>query len=275
VFIPKHARCRSRRGGSDWRGGSARRRYLWNRTRPDSPGEPIAQKTGRRAELAGMYFAVAIGGRPLDRAGGTTMKRGLAALTVALLAVGCVGPTGPPGPPGPPGPVGLTGPPGPPGSMGPQGPAGPTGAQGPAGPTGAQGPVGATTGQTVVAVQPAVALPASRWTPFRDVMFDYDRADIRSVEMSKILEMAAYARQNPTVRLGIDGYTDSRGMTLYNPDLGQRRMVAVRNALIQSGVPADRIDLGTFGTDRPRCDESLLECRQRDGRVEVLVRPSS
>jgi outer membrane protein OmpA-like peptidoglycan-associated protein len=106
-------------------------------------------------------------------------------------------------------------------------------------------------------------------------MFDYDRADIRSVEMSKILEMAAYARQNPTVRLGIDGYTDSRGMTLYNPDLGQRRMVAVRNALIQSGVPADRIDLGTFGTDRPRCDESLLECRQRDGRVEVLVRPSS
>jgi outer membrane protein OmpA-like peptidoglycan-associated protein len=203
------------------------------------------------------------------------MKRGLAALTVALLAVGCVGPTGPPGPPGPPGPVGLTGPPGPPGSMGPQGPAGPTGAQGPAGPTGAQGPVGATTGQTVVAVQPAVALPASRWTPFRDVMFDYDRADIRSVEMSKILEMAAYARQNPTVRLGIDGYTDSRGMTLYNPDLGQRRMVAVRNALIQSGVPADRIDLGTFGTDRPRCDESLLECRQRDGRVEVLVRPSS
>ena len=73
---------------------------------------------------------------------------------------------------------------------------------------------------------------------------------------------------------GLDGYTDSRGMTLYNAALSQNRAVAVRDALIQSGVRADGIDIGTFGTDRARCDESIVQCRLRDGRVEVLIRPT-
>jgi outer membrane protein OmpA-like peptidoglycan-associated protein len=64
-------------------------------------------------------------------------------------------------------------------------------------------------------------------------------------------------------------------MTFYDGPLGQRRAIAVRDALIQSGVPADRIEIGTFGTDRARCDESIAQCRQWDARVEVLVRPSS
>jgi len=93
--------------------------------------------------------------------------------------------------------------------------------------------------------------------------------------MNKISELAVYARQNPSVRLGVDGYTDSRTLTFYNGPLGQRRAIAVRDALIQSGVPADRIEIGTFGSDRARCDESIVQCRQRDARVEVLIGPSS
>jgi outer membrane protein OmpA-like peptidoglycan-associated protein len=199
------------------------------------------------------------------------MRRTLAVFSLGLLTVSCVGPagmTGPPGPPGPPGPagpIGMTGPPGPPGPVGPQGAVGPTGAQGPAGPTGAQGPAAATT---------AVALPPSSWAAFRDIMFDYDTADVRTAEMAKISEMAAYAQQNPTVRLGVDGYTDSRSMSFYNAALGQRRAMAVRDALVQSGVAPDRIEIGTFGTDRARCDESIVQCRQRDGRVQVLIRPT-
>jgi peptidoglycan-associated lipoprotein len=81
--------------------------------------------------------------------------------------------------------------------------------------------------------------------------------------------------QNPSVRLGIDGYTDSRGANQYNLPLSQRRVTTVRDALIQAGVPADRIETGTFGTDRPVCNPSTEQCSQREGRVEVLVRTSN
>ena len=45
----------------------------------------------------------------------------------------------------------------------------------------------------------------------------------------------------------------------------------VRDALIQAGVPADRIETGTFATDRPMSNPPTEQCSPREGRVEVLV----
>ena len=105
-------------------------------------------------------------------------------------------------------------------------------------------------------------------------MFDFDRSDIRYSESRKPAEVAAYMSQNPSVRLGIDGYTDTQSTDQYNLPLSQRRVTTVRDALIQAGVPADRIETGTFGTDRVMCNPSTEQCSQREGRVEVLVRAS-
>jgi outer membrane protein OmpA-like peptidoglycan-associated protein len=106
-------------------------------------------------------------------------------------------------------------------------------------------------------------------------MFAYDQADVRPSEMSKTSEIAAYMKQNPSLRLGIDGDTDTRGTNRYNANLNERRMGAVRDALIQAGVPADRIEAGAFGQARSNCNDATPQCWQRDGRVEVLVRSVS
>ena len=198
----------------------------------------------------------------------------------ALVAVACTGPAGMTGATGAQGQMGmsgaqgssgLTGSQGSPGMTGAQGSAGMTGMQGSAGMTGVQGPAGITGAQGAPASAPAPQ-PGTRWSALNQFMFDYDRADIRYSESRKPAEIAAYVSQNPSVRLGIDGYTDSRGTSQYNAPLSQRRIVTVRDALIQAGVPADRIETGTFGTDRPVCNPSTEQCAQRDGRVEVLVR---
>lgn len=193
-----------------------------------------------------------------------------------LLATGCTGPAGMTGAQGAPGMTGaqgssgMTGAQGSPGMTGAQGSAGMTGVQGSAGMTGVQGPTGLTGAQGATSPSPAV-----RWTSLRDFMFDYDRSDIRYSESRKPAEIAAYMSQNPSVRLGIDGYTDSRGTSQYNQPLSQRRVTTVRDALIQAGVPADRIETGTFGTDRLVCNPSNEQCSPREGRVEVLVRASN
>jgi len=178
------------------------------------------------------------------------IKEAAGALSI-LVAVACTGPAGPPGP------TGMTG------MTGAQGSTGMTGVQGSAGITGVQGPAGTSSPQ-----------PGVRWTLVKEFMFDFDRSDIRNSESRKPAEVAAYMSQNPSVRLGLAGYTNRQSTDQYNLPLSQRRVATVRDALIQAGVSADRIETGTFGTDRFMCNPST-ECSQREGRVEVLVRASS
>src|SRR5213594_2048918 len=142
-----------------------------------------------------------------------SMKHGLSVAILALFAVACTGPAG------------IAGPQGSTGATGTQGYAGVTGAQGQAGMTGAQGQPGVTGAQGRPGVA-GVANPApagTSWTSLRDIMFDYNRPEIRSTEMSKIADIAAYSNQNPSVRLGIDGSTDLlRGTNQYNAALSQQ-----------------------------------------------------
>jgi outer membrane protein OmpA-like peptidoglycan-associated protein len=176
------------------------------------------------------------------------MKRSLVFAVIAVFAVACTGPRG---------------------YTGPQGPTGMTGAQGPTGMTGSQGQPGMTESQG----QPA---PVAGWVSVRDITFDFDKADIRPSEMIKISDVASYANQNPGVRIGIDGSTDLlRGTNHYNVALSQRRVANVRDALMRTGVSADRIETGGFAAERPKCNDSTEQCSQRDGRVEVLARRSS
>lgn len=198
-----------------------------------------------------------------------------------LVAVGCTGPMGQtgatgaqgqPGMTGSQGPSGMTGAQGTPGMTGAQGSAGAPGVQGSPGLTGVQGPAGVTGAQGVAAPGPGAPVGTVRWTSLGDILFDYDRAEIRYSESRKPAEIAAYMSQNPSVRLGIDGYTDSRGTPQHNLPMSQRRVTTVRDALIQAGVPAERIEMGTFGTDRQVCNPATEQCSLRDGRVEVLVR---
>jgi hypothetical protein len=56
--------------------------------------------------------------------------------------------------------------------------------------------------------------PGTVWASLEDFTFDYDRADIRSAEVNQPSEIVGYVRQNPSIRLGIDGSTDLlRGTT--------------------------------------------------------------
>jgi len=157
--------------------------------------------------------------------------------------------------------VGATGPVGATGATGAQGATGSTGAQGstelagvagPTGRTGAAGPQGAI-GQTGAQ---GPGGPGGSWTPFRDFWFDSNRSDLQSSDSGKVSDIAKYLSQNPGQQVGIDGSIDPN-----NTDLSKRRVSAVRNALLQAGVPSYKIQTGAFG--KPEL--------QRDRRVEVLV----
>lgn len=124
-----------------------------------------------------------------------------------------------------------------PGEAGPQGPVGATGAQGPAG-------------------------VVSLWTFYRDFRFDYNRSELQASEMKKVAEIAQYLRENPSLRVGLDGSMDPRGTDPRNQDLSDRRVSVIRDALIKAGVPTANIQTGAFR------DPGLA----RDRQVAVLLR---
>lgn len=83
------------------------------------------------------------------------------------------------------------------------------------------------------------------------VHFDYDSASVKSSEMSKISAVASGMKSlGPNIGLLVEGHCDERGTEEYNRALGERRALAVREALIASGVESDRIVTKSFGKDK-------------------------
>ena len=83
------------------------------------------------------------------------------------------------------------------------------------------------------------------------VHFEYDRSEVRSEERSKVSAVADYLKSNPGNAVKIEGHCDERGTEEYNRALGERRALALREALIGMGVDAGRVDTVSFGKDRP------------------------
>lgn len=108
---------------------------------------------------------------------------------------------------------------------------------------------------------------------FTDVLFDFDRSDIRPTfaatldDASKTINQLG--EQNAKVRVKVDGHTDWVGTDGYNMALGERRANAVKQYLIRKGVAADRIDTTSYGESKPVATNETAEGRQLNRRAEV------
>ena len=86
---------------------------------------------------------------------------------------------------------------------------------------------------------------------FDTVLFDFDKFEILSEYKSVIQDNATKLLDNPSMVATIEGHADERGTNEYNLALGQRRAEAIREALIESGVPPSQLQTITFGEERP------------------------
>lgn len=105
------------------------------------------------------------------------------------------------------------------------------------------------------------------------VYFDFNKADIRLPESKEALEGAArIMKDNPDIRVEIQGHTDNVGTAAYNLRLSERRAASVVKHLVENyGIAADRLTAIGYGLTRPIADNSTEDGRARNRRVEFIV----
>jgi peptidoglycan-associated lipoprotein len=114
---------------------------------------------------------------------------------------------------------------------------------------------GAAGGRTATQPQPAGPTPGTQAhlvaTIGDRVFFDYDKYDVKPQARATVERWAAYIKQFPAISVSIEGHCDERGTREYNLALGERRANAIKNALVQQGIPASRVATISYGKERP------------------------
>ena len=106
---------------------------------------------------------------------------------------------------------------------------------------------------------------------FDEVRFDLDRSELRP-EARTILDQAVRTlKENPDVRVQIEGHTSNEASERYNQALGDRRAQAVRDYLVGQGIDASRLATMSFGEDNPKYDNTKEETRQLNRRAALVV----
>ncbi|MFP4132143.1 MAG: peptidoglycan-associated lipoprotein Pal [Thiohalospira sp.] len=104
----------------------------------------------------------------------------------------------------------------------------------------------------------------------RTIYFAFDSDDIQEEYEEVLAAHAAFMAERDEAEIILEGHTDARGSREYNLGLGRRRAEAVREFLELEGAPADRIEVVSFGEERPAAHGSDEEAWQQNRRVEIL-----
>ncbi|MGI8496400.1 MAG: OmpA family protein [Gemmatimonadaceae bacterium] len=115
--------------------------------------------------------------------------------------------------------------------------------------------------------QREAALAQARSTLTASILFEYDSDVLSDAARGSLDSKVAVLGANVGVHLRIAGHTDERGSDEYNLALGQRRAAAAKRYLTDHGVDGSRIDIISYGEERPAApghDEGAWSQNRRD-----------
>jgi OOP family OmpA-OmpF porin len=112
---------------------------------------------------------------------------------------------------------------------------------------------------------------AEKVTLAADVLFDFDKAVLKTEGKSKLDDLAGKLKAiNLEVVIAI-GHTDSIGSDAYNQKLSVRRAESVKAYLVSKGVEPNRVYTEGKGEKQPVASNKTKDGRQKNRRVEIEV----
>jgi outer membrane protein OmpA-like peptidoglycan-associated protein len=111
-----------------------------------------------------------------------------------------------------------------------------------------------------------------------DILFDFDKADIRAVAEPTLAQVAKMIGSYSKAQVLIEGYTDAKGSDSYNAKLSDRRAVSVKNWFAKHGVAANSMQTHGWGGAKPVAPNMHPDGsddpngRQKNRRVEITIK---
>jgi outer membrane protein OmpA-like peptidoglycan-associated protein len=105
-----------------------------------------------------------------------------------------------------------------------------------------------------------------------DVYFDFKSVRLRADAVRTLQEKAASMDRSSTWGVLVQGYADQQGPAEYNRTLALKRAEAVKQFLVELGVPETSVKVAAVGSDAALCDDASRECQQLNRRVHLEIR---
>lgn len=105
----------------------------------------------------------------------------------------------------------------------------------------------------------------------KNIFFETNKYEIKPESGAELNEVVQLMKDNPTLRIQINGYTDNVGRPADNRTLSENRARAVTNYIIAHGVAASRLSFKGFGDTQPVADNATPEGRAKNRRTELTV----
>jgi peptidoglycan-associated lipoprotein len=107
--------------------------------------------------------------------------------------------------------------------------------------------------------------------PLADVFFDYNQSGVRDDGRAPLQKNADWLKRWTSTQITVEGHADSRGSSEYNLALGSRRANAVKDYLVNLGVPGNRITVVSKGKEQPFCTAESEDCWQQNRRGHFII----
>jgi len=102
-----------------------------------------------------------------------------------------------------------------------------------------------------------------------DVNFGFDSSTLSAENQKKLDDLIEKLKIRSSVKVKVEGYTDSVGPAAYNLKLSKRRAEVVKQYLVDKGIKADRISTDGAGKKNPIDSNKTKEGRAKNRRVEI------
>jgi outer membrane protein OmpA-like peptidoglycan-associated protein len=105
-----------------------------------------------------------------------------------------------------------------------------------------------------------------------NIFFDTDRSSLRPESKSSLDRLIAILHEYPTMRIEVQGHTDSDGSDEHNDDLSEARAQSVVDYLVQGGIARPRLESKGYGERVPIAPNTTPQGKQLNRRVMVLIK---
>ena len=97
--------------------------------------------------------------------------------------------------------------------------------------------------------------------------------DMRQIATKNAAKIDTVAQNYSNLKVKLEGNCDEWGTDEYNYALGLKRAKTAKDALIEDGVPADKIMMVSFGESNPVCTQKNVTCWKLNRRVDYKLLP--